>query len=111
MSAVTPVWHSFTEQLHTSQEQVARGGTIGMNIVLALLAAPALLGLANALGINVLERTREIGMMRAVGAKRKQVRRMVVAESLLLCLMGIALGILSGIMLSFVMTGVLEFVR
>lgn len=97
------------EQLHTSQEQVARGGTIGMNIVLALLAAPALLGLANALGINVLERTREIGMMRAVGAKRKQVRRMVVAESLLLCLMGIALGILSGIMLSFVMTGVLEF--
>jgi putative ABC transport system permease protein len=97
------------EGLRKSQEQVARGGTIGMNIVLALLAAPALLGLANALGINVIERTREIGMMRAVGAKRRQIRRMVVAESLLLCLMGIALGVISGIMLSFVMTGVLEF--
>ena len=97
------------EQLRTSQEQVARGGTIGMNIVLALLAAPALLGLANALGINVIERTREIGMMRAVGAKRRQIRRMIIAESLLLSLMGIALGIISGILLSFVMTGVLEF--
>jgi len=97
------------EQLHTSQEKVTRGGTIGMNLVLALLAAPALLGLANALGINVIERTREIGMMRAVGAKRKQIRRMVIAESLLLCLMGIVLGIISGIMLSLVMTGVLDF--
>lgn len=97
------------EDLHASQEKVARGGTIGMNIVLALLAAPALLGLANALGINVIERTREIGMMRAVGARRRQIRRMVIAESVLLSLMGIALGIVSGIMLSFVMTGVLEF--
>ena len=80
-----------------------------MNIMLSLLAAPALLGLANALGINVIERTREIGMLRAIGAKRRQIRRMIVAESLLLSLMGIALGVISGIMLSFVMTGVLEF--
>jgi putative ABC transport system permease protein len=97
------------EQLRTSQEKVARGGTIGMNIVLALLAAPALLGLANAMGINVIERTRELGMMRAVGAKRRQIRRMIIAESFLLSLMGIALGVISGIMLSFVMTSVLEF--
>ena len=48
-------------------------------------------------------------MLRAVGAKRRQIRRMIVAESLLLSLMGIALGIISGIMLSYVMTGVLEF--
>jgi putative ABC transport system permease protein len=48
-------------------------------------------------------------MLRAVGAKRRQIRRMIVAESLLLSLMGIALGIVSGIMLSFIMTGVLEF--
>ena len=97
------------EQLRTSQEQVTRGGTIGMNIVLSLLAAPSLLGLANAMGINVIERTREIGMLRAVGAKRRQIRRMIIAESLLLSLMGVALGVISGIMLSFVMNGVLEF--
>ena len=80
-----------------------------MSVVLSLLAAPSLLGLANALSINVIERTREIGMLRAIGARRGQVKRMIVAESLLLSLMGIALGIVSGIMLSFVMTGVLEF--
>jgi putative ABC transport system permease protein len=97
------------EQLRVSQEKLARSGTIGMNIMLALIALPALLGLANTLSINVIERTREIGMLRAVGAKRRQVRRMIVAESLLLSLMGIALGILGGLLLSVVMTGVLEF--
>ncbi len=97
------------EELRASQEQLTSSATIGLNIFLALLATPALLGLANMLGINVIERTREIGMLRAVGAKRRQIRRMIVAESLLLSLMGIALGIVSGIMLSFVMTGVLEF--
>jgi putative ABC transport system permease protein len=96
-------------QLLASQKQVARSGTIGMNIMLALLALPALLGLANALGINVIERTREIGMLRAVGAKRRQVRRMIVAESVLLSLMGIAFGALGGIFLSMVLTGVLDF--
>jgi putative ABC transport system permease protein len=97
------------EQLRTSQEKLAQSGTIGMNILLGLIALPALLGLANTLSINVIERTREIGMLRAVGAKRRQVRRMIVAESLLLSLMGIAFGILSGLLLSLVMTGVLEF--
>ncbi len=97
------------EELYASQEQISISVSVGMNIFLAVLAAPALLGLANALGINVIERTREIGMMRAVGAKRRQIRRMVIAESFLLSLMGIALGILSGVMLSFVMTGGLEF--
>ena len=45
------------EQLRLSQEQLTQGATIGLNIVLSLLAAPALLGLANALSINVIERT------------------------------------------------------
>jgi putative ABC transport system permease protein len=88
---------------------MAQSGTLGMTIVLSLLAAPSLLGLANALSINVIERTRELGMLRAIGARRRQIKRMIVAESLLLSLMGIALGVLSGIMLSFVMTAVLEF--
>jgi putative ABC transport system permease protein len=113
LMAVTQAYPGFgiisREELWESQKQMTDSATIGLNIFLAILAAPALLGLANALSINVIERTREIGMMRAVGAKRRQIRRMVVAESLLLCLMGIALGAISGIMLSYVMTGVLEF--
>lgn len=97
------------EQLQRSVDNTSRAGTIGMNIILGLLAAPSLLGLANAMGINVIERTREIGMLRAVGARRRQVRRMIAVESILLAMMGIALGIISGIFLSMVMTGVLEF--
>jgi putative ABC transport system permease protein len=113
LMAVTQAYPGFgiisREELWESQKQMTDSATVGLNIFLAILAAPALLGLANALSINVIERTREIGMMRAVGAKRRQIRRMVVAESLLLCLMGISLGAISGIMLSYVMTGVLEF--
>ncbi|NDJ53186.1 MAG: ABC transporter permease [Chloroflexi bacterium] len=97
------------DELYASQEQLADAATVGMNVILGLLAAPALLGLANTMGINVIERTREIGMLRAVGARRRQVRRMIIAESVLLSLMGIALGIISGIFLSMLMTGIMDF--
>jgi len=75
---------------------------IGMYFLLAFLALPSLIAMLNTLAINVLERTREIGMIRAVGGTRKQVRRMVVAEALLLASVGTAFGILSGIYLGFV---------
>jgi putative ABC transport system permease protein len=80
-----------------------------MIMVVAMLAVPSLLALANTLGINVLERTREIGMMRAVGATRRQVRRMIVAESLLLSAMGIAFGILAGIWMGYLLVGAMSF--
>lgn len=75
---------------------------IGMYFLLAFLALPSLIAMVNTLAINVLERTREIGMIRAVGGTRKQVRRMVVAEALLLASVGTAFGILSGMYLGFV---------
>jgi putative ABC transport system permease protein len=49
----------------------------------------------------VLERTREIGMLRAVGSSRSQIRRMVTAEALLLGLFGAAIGILAGVAMSY----------
>jgi putative ABC transport system permease protein len=75
---------------------------IGMYFMLAFLAFPSLIAMLNTLTINVLERTREIGMIRAVGGTRKQVRRMVVAEALLLAAVGTAFGILSGMYLGYV---------
>ncbi len=75
---------------------------IGMYFLLAFLALPSLIAMLNTLAINVLERTREIGMVRAVGGTRRQVRRMVVAEALLLASVGTAFGILSGIYLGYV---------
>jgi len=75
----------------------------GMYFILSLLALPSLVAMLNTLAIGVIERTREIGMLRAVGATRKQVRTMVIAEALLLASIGAAFGILSGLYLGYVL--------
>lgn len=69
--------------------------------LIAALAVPSLLALLNTLAISVLARTREIGMLRAVGATRRQVRRMVLAESLLLSVIGTVFGVVAGLWLGY----------
>ncbi|MCC7208703.1 MAG: ABC transporter permease [Anaerolineae bacterium] len=66
-----------------------------------LILIPAVLGLVNTLAINVMERRREIGVVRAVGGSRKQVRRVVTAEALLLGLFGAAMGVVAGVAISY----------
>ncbi len=75
---------------------------VGMYFMLAFLAFPSFIAMLNTLTISVLERTREIGMIRAVGGTRKQVRRMVVAEALLLAAVGTAFGLMAGLYLGYV---------
>jgi putative ABC transport system permease protein len=70
-------------------------------LLLAALTLPSLIALINTLAINVIERTREIGMIRAVGGTRSQVRRMILAESLLLSAAGTGFGILAGLWLGY----------
>lgn len=70
-------------------------------VILIVFAVPSVLGLINTLAINVLERTREIGVLRAIGATRGQVRRLVLAESLLLSMVGTVLGLLAGLALGY----------
>lgn len=74
----------------------------GLYIVFLLLAVPSLIAMLNTLTISVIERTREIGMIRAAGGTRKQIRTMVVAEALLLAIIGTAFGILGGLYLGYV---------
>lgn len=69
-----------------------------MMAVLAVIVAS--LGIVNTLTMNVLERTREIGMLRAIGMTRQQVRKMILAESGLMGIMGGLLGLIFGIFLS-----------
>jgi putative ABC transport system permease protein len=61
----------------------------------------ALIGIANTLALSVIERTRELGLLRAVGMSRRQIRRMVRWEAVIVsifgALLGVALGILFGI--------------
>ena len=75
----------------------------GVYFILGLLALPSLIAMLNTLAINVIERTREMGTMRAVGATRRQIRTMVVAEALLLASIGSLFGILCGLYLGYLM--------
>lgn len=81
--------------------QTSKGTTALFYFIAALILIPAGLGLLNTLTINVLERTREIGMVRAVGGSRGQVRRMVTGEALLLGIFGAAMGVLGGVAISY----------
>ncbi len=72
-------------------------------VILVVFALPSLIAMLNTLAIGVIERTREIGMLRAIGATRKQVRRTIMTEALLLAALGTAFGLLGGLYLGYVM--------
>lgn len=57
----------------------------------------ALLGVSNTLGLSVMERTRESALMRALGLQARSLRWMLLAEALLLALVGVAVGIVAGL--------------
>ena len=67
------------------------------DVLLALAVIVSLFGLANTLVLATFERTREIGMLRAVGMTRRQVRRMVRRESIITALLGVTIGIVIGL--------------
>ncbi|MEU5093879.1 FtsX-like permease family protein [Streptomyces sp. NPDC020996] len=61
--------------------------------LLALAIIVAVLGVVNTLALSVVERTREIGLMRAIGLSRRQLRRMIRMESVVIALFGALLGL------------------
>jgi putative ABC transport system permease protein len=61
--------------------------------LLALAIVVAVLGVVNTLALSVVERTREIGLMRAIGMSRRQLRRMIRMESVVIALFGALLGL------------------
>ena len=79
-------------------------------ILFIFLAVPSLIAMLNTLAISVIERTREIGMLRAVGATRQQVSRMVLAEALLMAAFGTTFGLLAGMYLGYLLVGAMDVV-
>jgi putative ABC transport system permease protein len=77
-------------------------------VLLALSVIVSLFGMVNALVLTVFERTREIGMMRAVGMTRRQVRRMVRHESVITALIGAGLGLPLGVAIAAAMAAALD---
>jgi putative ABC transport system permease protein len=64
--------------------------------LLGLAVIIALIGIVNTLMLSVIERTREIGLLRAVGMKRRQIRTMIRSEAVILAIFGAIIGIVIG---------------
>jgi putative ABC transport system permease protein len=79
-------------------------------VLLALSIVISLFGIVNTLVLSVFERTRELGMLRAIGMTRRQVRRMIRYESVITALIGAVIGIALGIALAGLLAARIDFV-
>jgi putative ABC transport system permease protein len=77
-------------------------------VLLSLSVVVSLLGMVNTVVLSVLERTRELGTLRAIGMTRRQMRRMIRYESVVTALIGAALGLPLGIALAGLVTRAVE---
>ncbi len=84
-------------EFQDDQEQQVDNFLIVINVLLALAIVIALLGVANTLALSVFERTRELGLVRAVGMTTRQMRRMVRFEGVIVSVFGGVLGVLLGV--------------
>jgi putative ABC transport system permease protein len=93
-----PTAEPFTIDEFKEEQNRQVDGLVGLvYALLSLSVLVALLGIVNTLALSVHERTREIGMLRAVGMSRRQVRRMVRGESVITAFIGAVLGTVLGI--------------
>jgi putative ABC transport system permease protein len=101
-------------QVQDSAEfKVAQTSEIDMmlNLIYALLGLAvfiALLGIANTLALSIFERTRELGLLRAVGMTRRQLRATVRYESVIIALLGTTLGLAIGVAFGWSMVKALD---
>ncbi|NHA00805.1 ABC transporter permease [Nocardioides sp. W3-2-3] len=104
----TPAWRTvwLSAPTSTSSLDVLTGGVVGL---LGIAVVIALVGIANTLGLSVLERGREHALLRALGLTRRQVRRMLATEAVLLALVATLLGTTLGV--TFAWAGVRALVE
>ncbi len=85
------------QEFLASQEAQIDQILVTVNVLLLLAVVIAVLGIGNTLALSVFERTRELGLLRAVGMSRRQTRRMVRWEAAIVSLFGAVLGVAVGI--------------
>ena len=85
------------QELKDNQEQQIQQLVGFFYVLLALAIVISLFGIVNTLALSIHERTRELGMLRAVGMSRRQVRRLVRYEAVITALIGAVLGTILGV--------------
>ena len=85
--------HQFAEQQRAPIDQLV----LMVDALLGLALVIAVLGIVNTLALSIIERTREIGLLRAIGLGRGQLRLMVTLESIVMAVLGAVLGVALGV--------------
>ena len=96
-------------QFKSSQEEGINTLLNLLYVLLSLSIVISLFGIVNTLVLTVFERTRELGMLRAIGMSRRQLRRMIRHESIVTAMIGAALGIPVGIVLAIMVGQAIEY--
>jgi putative ABC transport system permease protein len=96
------------QQLKDEQEEQVNGLVQLIYVLLTLAVILSLVGVVNTLVLTVLERKREIGMLRAIGASRSQMRRMIRYESLITAMIGALIGAVVGVAIAIAAVKALE---
>lgn len=93
---------SFNE-IHTTIDRIIRSSDLMLWTLVFVEFIVASFGMVNTLTMSVLEQTRELGMLRIIAMTRKQVRRTIIAQAIIIGLMGIVPGILVGLLIAYLM--------
>jgi len=93
--------------LQTKNNRVLTFYLIGA-VLFGLVLVTGIVMIYNTFNISVMDRVRQFGLLRCIGASKKQIRRMVRRESLIISLLAIPLGVLAGMLITFVCSGILK---
>ena len=114
-AALAKTTAGFPDAKLTTEAEFSKSRADGLAMILKMLyvllgfsVVVSLFGMVNTLVLAVYERTRELGMLRAVGMTRRQARRMIRHESIITALIGAAMGIPLGLFLAALITQALS---
>jgi putative ABC transport system permease protein len=104
-----PVAESFTKKEFKDNQAGQVNQVLALfYVLLGLSVIVSLFGIVNTLALSIHERTRELGLLRAIGASRRQIRRLVRYESVITALIGAVLGVVLGVFFAAIITQALK---